>query len=86
MGRAAAIAYAREDTDVAINYLPSEEPDAQEAIAPIKAAMTVGSEGGGIVSMYLSIPQVAVAPLIWRRCYCLAARTEVPPNLLEVKG
>ena len=29
MGRAAAIAYAREGADVAINYLPSEEPDAQ---------------------------------------------------------
>ena len=29
MGRAAAIAFAREGADVAINYLPSEEPDAQ---------------------------------------------------------
>ena len=28
MGRAAAIAYAREGADVAINYLPAEEPDA----------------------------------------------------------
>lgn len=37
MGRAAAIAYAREGADVAINYLPSEEPDAQEVIALIKA-------------------------------------------------
>jgi hypothetical protein len=33
MGRAAAIAYAREGADVAINYLPAEEPDAQEVIA-----------------------------------------------------
>src|ERR1700744_4517220 len=32
MGRAAAIAYAREGADVAINYYPSEEPDAQEVI------------------------------------------------------
>ena len=38
MGRAAAIAYAREGADVAINYFPSEEPDAQEVIALIKAA------------------------------------------------
>ena len=38
MGRAAAIAYAREGADVAINYLPNEEPDAQEVIALIKAA------------------------------------------------
>jgi NAD(P)-dependent dehydrogenase (short-subunit alcohol dehydrogenase family) len=37
MGRAAAIAYAREGADVAINYYPSEEPDAQEVIALIKA-------------------------------------------------
>ena len=37
MGRAAAIAYAREGADVAINYFPSEEPDAQQVIALIKA-------------------------------------------------
>ncbi|MCV3739397.1 SDR family oxidoreductase [Rhizobium sp. TRM96647] len=36
MGRAAAIAYAREGADVAINYLSAEEPDAQEVIALIK--------------------------------------------------
>ena len=36
MGRAAAIAYAREGADVAINYYPSEEQDAQEVIALIK--------------------------------------------------
>jgi NAD(P)-dependent dehydrogenase (short-subunit alcohol dehydrogenase family) len=37
IGRAAAIAYAREGADVAINYHPSEEADAQEVIALIKA-------------------------------------------------
>jgi len=37
MGRAAAIAYAREGADVAINYHPNEEPDAQEVIELIKA-------------------------------------------------
>jgi NAD(P)-dependent dehydrogenase (short-subunit alcohol dehydrogenase family) len=36
MGRAAAIAYAREGADVAINYFPSEEPDAADVIALIK--------------------------------------------------
>ena len=36
MGRAAAIAYAREGADVAINYLPDEEQDAKEVIALIK--------------------------------------------------
>ncbi|MEY2439074.1 MAG: hypothetical protein QOI34_459, partial [Verrucomicrobiota bacterium] len=38
MGRAAAIAYAREGADVAINYFPTEEPDAQEVIALIREA------------------------------------------------
>jgi len=38
MGRAAAIAYAREGADVAINHLPQEEPDAREVIALIQAA------------------------------------------------
>jgi NAD(P)-dependent dehydrogenase (short-subunit alcohol dehydrogenase family) len=38
MGRAAAIAYAREGADVAINYLPDEEADAKEVMALIKAA------------------------------------------------
>lgn len=37
MGRAAAIAYAREGADVAINYFPTEEPDAKEVIELIKA-------------------------------------------------
>ncbi|UYL09420.1 SDR family oxidoreductase [Bdellovibrio sp. SKB1291214] len=37
MGRACAIAYAREGADVAINYLPAEESDAKEVIALIKA-------------------------------------------------
>jgi NAD(P)-dependent dehydrogenase (short-subunit alcohol dehydrogenase family) len=38
MGRAAAIAYAREGADVAINYLPAEEPDAREVIDLIRQA------------------------------------------------
>lgn len=37
IGRAAAIAFAREGADVAINYLPAEEPDAQEVIKLIEA-------------------------------------------------
>lgn len=37
LGRAAAIAYAREGADVAIGYLPSEESDAREVIALIEA-------------------------------------------------
>jgi NAD(P)-dependent dehydrogenase (short-subunit alcohol dehydrogenase family) len=38
MGRAAAIAFAREGADVAINYLPDEQPDADDVIALIHAA------------------------------------------------
>lgn len=37
MGRAAAIAFAREGADVAINYLPAEEPDAIDVIKLIRA-------------------------------------------------
>ncbi|WP_374358123.1 SDR family oxidoreductase [Pseudoduganella danionis] len=37
IGRAAAIAYAREGADVAINYLPAEQDDADEVIAMIRA-------------------------------------------------
>jgi NAD(P)-dependent dehydrogenase (short-subunit alcohol dehydrogenase family) len=38
MGRAAAIAYAREGADVAINYFPTEEPDARDVLALIRDA------------------------------------------------
>jgi len=42
MGRAAAIAFAREGADVAINYLPAEEPDAAEVISLIAAEGRIG--------------------------------------------
>jgi NAD(P)-dependent dehydrogenase (short-subunit alcohol dehydrogenase family) len=38
MGRAAAIAYAREGADVAINYFASEEPDARDVMQLIREA------------------------------------------------
>ncbi|MFN3789346.1 SDR family oxidoreductase [Massilia sp.] len=38
IGRAAVIAFAREGADVAINYLPAEEPDAQEVLQLIRQA------------------------------------------------
>jgi hypothetical protein len=37
IGRAAAIAFAREGADVAINYLPVEQPDASEVVQLIRA-------------------------------------------------
>lgn len=45
MGRAAAIAFAREGADVAINYLPDEQADADEVIGLIRSA---GRKGVGI--------------------------------------
>jgi hypothetical protein len=42
LGRAAAIAYAREGADVAINYFPSEEPDAREVIQLVREAGRTG--------------------------------------------
>ncbi len=45
IGRAAAIAYAREGADVAIGYLPAEEEDAKEVIALVEEA---GRKGVGI--------------------------------------
>ena len=38
IGRAVAIAFAREGADVVLNYLPSEEPDAQEVMQLVEAA------------------------------------------------
>ena len=38
IGRAAAIAFAREGADVAINYFPTEEPDAKEVVDLIRSA------------------------------------------------
>lgn len=38
IGRAAAIAFARDGTDVVINYLPSEESDAKEVVELVEAA------------------------------------------------
>src|SRR5579872_4994368 len=42
MGRAAAIAYAREGADVAINYLPNEQDDAEDVIRLIHEAGRTG--------------------------------------------
>ncbi|TDS13269.1 SDR family oxidoreductase [Sphingobacterium paludis] len=52
IGRAAAIAYAREGADVAINYLPEEESDAQEVIALIEAAGQRGYAIPGDITDY----------------------------------
>jgi NAD(P)-dependent dehydrogenase (short-subunit alcohol dehydrogenase family) len=38
IGRATAIAFAREGADIALNYLPAEEPDAREVVDLIRSA------------------------------------------------
>ncbi len=38
IGRAVAIAFAREGADLALNYLPQEEPDAREVVALVEEA------------------------------------------------
>ena len=43
MGRAAAIAFAREGADVAINYFPNEEEDAQQVLSLIEEAGRIGA-------------------------------------------
>lgn len=50
IGRAAAIAYAREGADVAINFLPSEKSDAEEVLGYIEKAGTKGVALPGDVS------------------------------------
>lgn len=50
IGRAAAIAYAREGADVAINYLPIEASDAEEVLGYIEQAGTKGVGLPGDVS------------------------------------
>ncbi|WP_375402446.1 SDR family oxidoreductase [uncultured Sphingomonas sp.] len=51
IGRAAAIAFAREGADVAIGYLPAEEADASEVIALIGAEGRVAAALPGDVSV-----------------------------------
>ena len=51
IGRAVAIAFAREGADVALSYLPSEESDAKEVVAEIrKAGRTAIAVAGDITS------------------------------------
>lgn len=45
IGRAAVIAFAREGADVAINYLPSEEPDAQDLSNLLRAVSVIRTFG-----------------------------------------
>ena len=90
MGRAAAIAYAREGADVAINYFPSEEADAQDVISLIEAEGRVGlALAGDLRSEEFCTRLVADAveglgglDIV----VCNAARQQSLPSILDVSS
>ena len=66
MGRAAAIAYAREGADVAINYHPDEEKDAQQVIAFIEKAGRKGVAISEICATKISASGLSKKPaMLW---------------------
>ncbi len=88
MGRAAAIAYAREGADVAINYFPTEEPDAQEVIRLIAAAGRTGAALPGDLRTE-AFCQALVASAVQRLggldiVVCNAARQQSKPSILDI--
>jgi NAD(P)-dependent dehydrogenase (short-subunit alcohol dehydrogenase family) len=88
MGRAAAIAYAREGADVAINYLPSEEPDAREVIQLIKEAGRTGVAIPGDLRQE-SFCQRLVAETVQKLggldiVVCNAGRQQSKPSILDI--
>lgn len=88
MGRAAAIAYAREGADVAINYFPNEEPDAQEVIELIRA------EGRNAVAIPGDLRSEAFCQQLVADAVqalggldilvCNAARQQTRPSILDI--
>lgn len=88
MGRAAAIAYAREGADVAINYFPTEEPDAREVMDLIKAAGRAGLALPGDLRDE-AFCQTLVAEAVKGLggldiLVCNAARQQTRPSILDV--
>ena len=88
MGRAAAIAYAREGADVAINYYPSEEPDARDVIRLIRDAGQTGVQIPGdlrdeafcqrLVSE--AVQQLGGLDIV----VCNAGRQQSKPSILDI--
>jgi NAD(P)-dependent dehydrogenase (short-subunit alcohol dehydrogenase family) len=88
MGRGAAIAFAREGADVAINYLPEEEPDAREVVDLIRRA------GQKAIAIPGDIRTVAFCKDLVDRAVkglggldilvCNAARQQSIPSILDV--
>jgi NAD(P)-dependent dehydrogenase (short-subunit alcohol dehydrogenase family) len=88
MGRAAAIAYAREGADVAINYLPEEEADAREVVALIRQAGTKAAAIPGDIrdeAFCRSLVEQAVNALGGLDILvCNAARQQSIPSILDL--
>jgi NAD(P)-dependent dehydrogenase (short-subunit alcohol dehydrogenase family) len=88
IGRAAAIAFAREGADVAIGYLPAEESDAQEVIALIeKAGRTAAAIPGDITDEAFCLSLVETASKALGGLDILvnnAAAQTTEPNLLDI--
>jgi NAD(P)-dependent dehydrogenase (short-subunit alcohol dehydrogenase family) len=90
MGRAAAIAYAREGADVAINYFPTEQPDADEVIALIKDAGRNGIAIPGDIRdenfckklVAEAVEQLGGLDIL----VCNAARQQTRPSILDVSS
>ena len=90
MGRAAAIAYAREGADVAINYFPTEEPDARDVIGLIKKAGQTGisipgdlrDEGFCQRLVSEAIQKLGGLDIV----VCNAARQQVRASILDVSS
>jgi NAD(P)-dependent dehydrogenase (short-subunit alcohol dehydrogenase family) len=88
MGRAAAIAYAREGADVAINHLPAEESDAREVLQLIKDAGRKGYSIPGDLRQEAFCQQL-VADAIQKLgsldiLVCNAGRQQSKPSILDV--
>lgn len=88
MGRAAAIAFAREGADVVINHLPEEEPDAREVIALIRQAGQKGVSVPGDLRTATFCKQLvdrAISALGGLDIIvCNAARQQSIPSILDV--
>jgi NAD(P)-dependent dehydrogenase (short-subunit alcohol dehydrogenase family) len=90
MGRAAAIAFAREGADVAINYFPTEQPDADEVVALIK------EEGRKAVAIPGDLRDEAFCKKLVSEAVqqlsgldilvCNAARQQTRPSILDVSS
>lgn len=88
IGRAAAIAFAREGADVAINYLPEEEADARETVEWIERAGRKAVALPGDISseaFCLSLVKDAAAALDGLDLVCNVAGKQVAkPNIREI--